>query len=90
MATTDIHDKKSSCVDRRRPVYELFDQEKQQAPQISKKAVETMHHKDQRHWLSRLQGSAKLKKFTKEEQEHWYDDYEHRDLSDIFRKHGLD
>ncbi len=90
MVTIDFKDKKSSCMVERRPIEELFAQDKEPLPQISKKDLETMKEmsgKDD--WLSRLKGSAKLKKFTKEEEEHWFDDYENKDLSDIFRKHGL-
>ncbi|MDP1694058.1 MAG: hypothetical protein Q8L34_00795 [Candidatus Woesearchaeota archaeon] len=90
MATTDFKDKKSSCLGERRPIQELFEQDKEPLLQISKKALETMKNKDPNDWLSRLMGSAKLKKFTKEEQEHWFDDYESVDTSNIFREHGLD
>src|SRR3989338_1705024 len=74
MTTTDFKDKKSSCLGERRPLQELFEQDKEPLPKISKKALETI----------------KLKKFTKEEQEHWFDNYESVDTSNIFREHGLD
>ena len=89
MTTTDFKDKKSSCLGERRPLQELFEQDKEPLPKISKKALETIKNKNPNDWLSRLMGSAKLKKFTKEEQEHWFDDYEHKDLSYLFRKYGL-
>jgi len=72
------------------PLQELFEQDKEPLPKISKKALETIKNKDSNDWLSRLMGSAKLKKFTKEEQEHWFDNYESVDTSNIFREHGLD
>lgn len=56
---------------------------------ISKKALEMMSNVDKNSRLYRLMGSAKRKILTKEEEEKLYEDYEHKDLSDIFRKHGL-
>ena len=74
----------------RRPLQELFKQDKEPLPKISKKALETMKNVDRTSRLYKLMGSAKLKKFTKEEQKHWFDDYESVDTSNIFREHGLD
>ena len=90
MTTTNFKDRKSSCLGERRSIQDLFEQDKEPLPKISKKALETIKNKDSNDWLSRLMGSAKLKKFTKEEQEHWFDNYESVDTSNIFREHGLD
>ena len=90
MTTPHFKDKGSSCMTERRPLQELFEQDKEPLPKISKKALETIKNKNPNDWLSRLIGSAKLKKFTTEEQEHWFDNYESVDTSNIFREHGLD
>lgn len=57
---------------------------------VAKKIPSILTEEDKQSPLYKLMGSAKLKKFTKKEQEHWFDNYENVDTSQIFREHGLD
>ncbi len=54
-----------------------------------KKIATTLTEEDKKSPLYKLMGSAKEKKLTKEEEEKLYEDYEHKDLSYLFRKYGL-